>query len=70
VLQAAPIDPFAHGIRPINELLQFSQRSNANHRVRVRGVVTGSSINRGLYMQDSTGGLEIQAESDSVESGD
>ena len=70
VVQSAPIDPFAHDIRPINQLLQFSQYSDPNHRVRVRGVVTRCSSESGLYIQDNTGGLEIQADCEQLKTGD
>ena len=70
VLQAAPVDPFAHSIRLINELLQFSLHSDPGHRVRVRGVVTRSSPGSGVYIQDTTGGLEIQADGAPVKVGD
>ena len=70
VLQAAPIDPFAHSLHPISDLLKFSQHSDPNHRVRVRGVVTRSSAGGDLYIQDNTGGLEIQTDGDRVVTGD
>jgi len=70
VLLSAPADPFADNIRPINELLRFSKRNDPNHRVRVRGTVTWRDPQRGIFIQDDTGGLEIHAGGDQVETGD
>ncbi len=70
VLQSAAMDPFAHNIRPINELLQFSPHMDPNHRVRVRGVVTWQNPEGGLFIQDNTGGLEIQEGGNQVQPGD
>ena len=70
VLKDAPIDPFAHDIRAIDQLLRFSRHDDPNHRVRVRGVVTWRSPDRGMFIQDTTGGLEIQDGGDQVQTGD
>jgi signal transduction histidine kinase/DNA-binding response OmpR family regulator len=70
VLQSAPIDPFAHSLHPISDLLKFSQHSDPNHRVRVRGVVTRDGTKGDLYIQDNTGGLELRTDDDPVATGD
>jgi signal transduction histidine kinase/DNA-binding response OmpR family regulator len=70
VLKEAPIDPFGRDILPINDLLRFSRHLDPNHRVRVRGVVTWRSPDKGLFIQDNTAGLEIQGGAEGVAPGD
>ncbi len=56
-------------LTPVGNLLQFSPHSHFGHRVRVRGSVT--MIGRGLiYIQDSTGGVQIQTQVPSLHLGD
>jgi len=70
VLQPAPGDPFSVPVRPIDELLQYSPKGSSNHRVRVEGVVSMNPIGDELHIEDSTGGLLVQTDDDSLEMGD
>ena len=70
VLQPGVADPFSLEIHPINRLLQFSPKIDPGHRWRVRGVVTLHRAGRDLYIEDATGGLQVQTDDLSVKTGD
>lgn len=53
------IDPFTRPARPINSLLRFTTLDEAEHRIRVQGVVTLHRPKEFLYIQDETGGLRV-----------
>jgi signal transduction histidine kinase/CheY-like chemotaxis protein len=55
--EAAPPDPFALPIRPINRLLQFSPSIGFEHRVHIRGRVTLQWPGHTLCIQDGGQGL-------------
>jgi signal transduction histidine kinase len=61
-LRPAPADPFAAPPRPIRDLASYYVREGASGLVRVRGVVTLYRPHRALFIQDSTGGLEVRTE--------
>jgi len=58
VLEAARTDPFAGPAMPIGSALQFGQ---AQHRVKVSGVSTYQSSDRGIYLQNGNDGIRIHA---------
>jgi signal transduction histidine kinase/CheY-like chemotaxis protein len=70
VLQSAPADPFSVEVHSIEGLLSFSTREESNHRQRVRGVVTMHRHLGDLYLEDETGGLQIQAIDTATKPGD
>jgi signal transduction histidine kinase/DNA-binding response OmpR family regulator len=70
ILQPGSADPFSTPVRPIAELLQFSPNADSNHRQRVQGTVTLRGSGDNLYIEDSTGGLLVQAADASVQTGD
>jgi signal transduction histidine kinase/CheY-like chemotaxis protein len=60
VLRSAPATPFSMPVRPINTLLQFTPGETPGHRVRVQGVVTLQQPAGPIFIQDDTGGVEVQ----------
>jgi signal transduction histidine kinase len=56
-------DPAALAVTPIDHVLRFSPRTDMD-RVRVQGTVLLSRGGRTLYIQDDTGGAEVQAADD------
>jgi PAS domain S-box-containing protein len=69
ILQAAPPNPFSTPAQPIKDLLHYSGKSSFSHRVRVEGTVT-LRRERLLYIEDQTGGLEIQENDTTARIGD
>jgi signal transduction histidine kinase len=67
---AAP-DPFQEPITPINNMAQYRASRTFADRVHVKGVVTYQRKGRDLFIQDSTGGLQIKTrEAVSLSKGD
>jgi diguanylate cyclase (GGDEF)-like protein len=65
VLAAADSDPFEKRTTPINHLLRYSPHADSSHRIKVAGSVT--MLGRGFfYIQDDTGGVEVQADNRSL----
>jgi signal transduction histidine kinase len=60
--RAAPANPFAAPPVPIGSLLKFSPDSAPVRRVKVEGVVLLTS-NEHTFIKDSSGGIEIRAQS-------
>jgi signal transduction histidine kinase len=56
-------DPASLAVTPIDHVLRFSPRTDMD-RVRVQGTVLLSRAGRTLYIQDDTGGAEVQAVDD------
>jgi diguanylate cyclase (GGDEF)-like protein len=52
----------AGAVRPIVSLLRFDPLNLSIHRVRVRGVVTLQDKNQNFYVQDSSAGIYVVAE--------
>ena len=65
VLEPA-VDARALPVQPVNSLMQFSVGRSAEHRVRVRGIVTVGRGNGTVYIKDATGGLVVYADGDAV----
>ncbi|HLH56071.1 MAG TPA: ATP-binding protein, partial [Verrucomicrobiae bacterium] len=60
-IKAPPIpDPFKLSVRPVSDLFQFHADAGEQHRARLMGVVTLSRADGSFYLQDASGGLEIQ----------
>ncbi len=70
VLQPAAADPFSAEVSPIYQLLQYSPKGEPGHRQRVRGVVTMHRPGGDFYIEDATGGLQIQTDDASAKTGD
>ncbi len=70
ILQAAPTGPEQSRPIAIAHLFRYSSKTDFSHRVSVRGTVTMNSLDRGLYLQDSTGGLQVQSPSEDLQVGD
>ena len=65
VIEAGSSSPFAEPATPISNLLKYSPHSRTDHRVVVSGAVTmlGS---RFFYIQDKTGGVRIESETNGL----
>ncbi len=61
VLEAAPSEPFARELSPLNSLLRFAPDGFDGHRVKVQGVVTASQTGNALYLRDEDKGLRVLA---------
>jgi len=70
VLHAAPTGPEQSNPIEIAHLFRYSSKTDFSHRVRVQGTVTMNSLDHGLYLQDATGGLEVQTQSEDLQIGD
>ena len=71
ILQPAPGDKAEQSQPiPISHLFRYSSKTDFSHRVRVRGVVTMNSLDHGLYLQDSAGGLQVETQSEDLKIGD
>ncbi len=57
--RAAPADPFALSLRPVDNLLQFSSETAMGHRVRVQGVVNSSEPSGPTWVRDATGAVLV-----------
>lgn len=69
ILQAPPKDPFSLPQTEINDLLTYSRNlENSLMRARVAGVVT-MVRKRSLFVQDTTGGVEVDTDSVKVSPG-
>jgi PAS domain S-box-containing protein len=55
----APDDAFSMPVRLVSALMQFDPRGIAQHRVRLRGVVTHTRGKGSFFMQDDSGGVYI-----------
>jgi PAS domain S-box-containing protein len=71
ILQATPTEEFAAHLESIGDVFGFIPPGQANHRLKVKGVVTLWRPGRELYVQDSTGAIRIQTDQiDPLELGD
>lgn len=61
VIDPSPADPFAIGATPVADVGTFNGGDSAGRRVKVSGIVTFVSADRIFYLQDTTGGIRIQA---------
>jgi signal transduction histidine kinase len=71
VVQPAPTNLFDEPLIPLNDIAQYRQDSSPASLVRVKGVVTYQRSGEDLFLQDSTGGLEVKSRlTESVAPGD
>ena len=69
VIEPSVQNPFELTPTPIAELLQYSDRVKSGHRLKVKGWVTMAGPDS-FYVQDDSGGVEIQGDHDSLQLGD
>ncbi len=62
VVAPAVADPYALAQQSLDNILQFTHRDTATHRVHVRGVVTLRQPGRGIYLQDPGASIWVQAD--------
>ena len=60
VKEAATEDPFKLPVKAVNDLFQFQAGGSELHRARLMGVVTLRAPDGSLYLQDGSGGVQIQ----------
>ena len=60
--EAAPPDPFALGSIPIASLGTFNLDRLAGRQVKVSGVITLTTVGRGFYLQDASGGVRVSTQ--------
>ena len=53
-------DPFKEPLTPLNGIAQYRRDSAPGNRVHVKGVVTYQRLGEDLFLQDSTGGLQVK----------
>jgi PAS domain S-box-containing protein len=58
----APADRFGSPVLPISSLMQFSPANASGRRMHIRGVVTLRRPGSGLFVQDETGGVQVETE--------
>ena len=69
--QPAPDDPYAEPLTPLNATAQYRKSRQLGGQVHVKGIVTYQRKGEDLFIQDSSGGLEVKTKSDeSVAQGD
>ncbi|HLJ77973.1 MAG TPA: EAL domain-containing protein [Acidobacteriaceae bacterium] len=69
ILEKAAPDPFALTPTPVGQLLSYSGNTRFGHRVKVAGIATLVKADY-MYLQDSTGGVEVRGGTDGVHLGD
>jgi hypothetical protein len=57
---AATEDPFKLPVKAVNDLFQFHADGSEMHRARLMGVVTLRLPDGSFYLQDGSGGIQIQ----------
>jgi signal transduction histidine kinase len=55
------VNPLDEPVVPLHTLAQYRRGNSLNHRVHVRGVVTLQRLGESLFLQDLTGGLQVQS---------
>lgn len=59
--EAAPGDPFALPLTPIEQLLRFHPEGAPGHRVRVRGTLTHRQPGQAIFLREGSRGLLVEA---------
>ena len=54
-------NPFAKPLIPLHQLAQYRQDNSLGQRVHVRGVVTLQQSGERVFLQDESGGLQVQS---------
>ncbi len=60
-VEAPPTDPFSGELRVSRNMMSYSRHGAAEHRMRLRGVVTLHWPGRDFYIQDEGGGVRVQS---------
>lgn len=61
VEQAASTEPYLLPSLPVNSLMQFTPTQAAGHRMRIQGVVTLSKPGAWIFVQDPSGGVQVES---------
>ena len=61
VEQSEAVNPFNEPVIPLNGLAQYGRNNSLSRRVHVRGTVTLQRLGESLFLQDDTGGLQVQS---------
>jgi signal transduction histidine kinase len=56
-----PGDPFAEPVLPLDRLAQYRSEPELGRRVHVKGIVTYQRPGEDLFLQDSTGGMQVKS---------
>jgi signal transduction histidine kinase len=54
-------DPFKEALTPLNGIAQYRKEHSVGNRVHVKGVVTYQRPGKDIFLQDSTGGLQVKS---------
>jgi signal transduction histidine kinase len=60
IREARAVDSLTLPVKAVNDLFQFQAGGGEIHRVRLMGVVTYRSADGSFYLQDGSGGIQIQ----------
>ncbi|HEY4414929.1 MAG TPA: histidine kinase [Verrucomicrobiae bacterium] len=60
VEKAERVNPFEKPLIPLNKMAQFRRDNSLDQRVHVRGVVTLQKPGEYIFLQDASGGLQVQ----------
>lgn len=60
VLESEKTDPFATPVISVNAIAQYRRGGRAEQRVHVRGVATYQKLGREFFLQDESGGLDVE----------
>jgi signal transduction histidine kinase len=61
VENSEPVNPFENPVVALNSLAQYRRDNSFNQRVHVRGIVTFQRLGENLFLQDTTGGLQVES---------
>jgi signal transduction histidine kinase len=61
VEKPAVADPFKEPLTPLNGIAQYRKDRSSGNRVHVKGIVTYQRKGEDLFLQDSTGGLQVKS---------
>jgi len=71
VLERAPADPFALPAKAVRSVFEYTPKAGAEHRVRIRGVITALWPGKAAFITDGTQGASVlDARTTSLEPGD
>jgi len=58
--RSQPGDPFTEPVSPLNRIAQYRRDLSPGKRIHVRGTVVHQRLGKDVFLQDGTGGLQIQ----------
>ena len=70
VLETAPRNAEQTQVIPIGNLMRFLPGVNFNHRIHIQGSVVMDSIDREMYVEDDSGGIQVQTDTPGSQIGD